>query len=89
MQYRFKLYKMTKDLHLSKFLQAMLGNRRFTVKFNNRKIRWRKQRNGLPQGSVFAPILFNIYTNEQPITEGTQAFLYANDLCALSGKMLR
>lgn len=30
--------------------------------------------------SVLAPMLFNIYTNDQPITEETRHFLYAEDL---------
>ena len=38
-------------------------------------------KNGLPQGSVLAPLLFNIYTNYQPLPENTQRFLYADDLC--------
>ena len=42
--------------------------------------RWRKQKNGLSQGSVFAPIIFNIYTNDQPIRYGTWSFIYADDL---------
>ena len=35
----------------------------------------------LPQGSVLSPILFNIYTNDQPIHDGTRNFIYADDLC--------
>ena len=36
----------------------------------------------LAQGSVLSPILFNIYTNDQPIHDGTRNFIYADDLCA-------
>ena len=38
-------------------------------------------KNGLPQDSVLAPLLFNICTNDQPLSESTQRFLYADDLC--------
>ena len=30
---------------------------------------------------VLSPILFNIYTNDQPILDGTRSFTYADDLC--------
>ena len=58
----------------------MLSNRRLYVELNNERSRWRKQKNGLPQRSVFSPILFNIYTNDQPIHDGTRNFIYADDL---------
>ena len=75
-----KLYKMTSDIHLTILVQLLLGNRRFFVELNGKHSWWRIQRNGLPQGSVLAPVLFNIYTNDQPVSQGTRSFIYADDL---------
>jgi len=41
---------------------------------------WRIQKNGLLQGSVLAPIILNLYTNDLPVT-GCQKFIYADDIC--------
>ena len=41
---------------------------------------WRTQVNGLPQGSVLSPTLFNLYTNDLPVT-GSRKFIYADDIC--------
>ncbi len=48
---------------------------------NGIKSRWRTQKNGLPQGSALAPLLFNIYTNDQPSAPDVRRFIYADDLC--------
>ena len=73
-----KLYNITQNSHLCSVLQNMLSNRRFYVKLNNERSRWRIQKNGLPQGSVLSPILFNIY-NDQPLHDRTRSFIYADN----------
>ena len=79
-----KVLEMTGDVHLTDLIHTMLESRRFFVVLNGKKSRWRRQRNGLPQESVLAPMLFNIYTNGQPIHAETRSFIYADDLCIAS-----
>ena len=79
-----KVLKMTGDVQLTDLIRTMLENRRFFVVLNGKKSRWRRQRNGLPQGSVLAPMLFNIYTNDQSIHTDTRSFIYADDVCIAS-----
>lgn len=74
-----KIYHTTKDINLTNIIRNLLQNRRFLVEFQGKRSRWRNQRNGLPQGSVLAPLLFNIYTNDQPLPEGTKSYIYADD----------
>ena len=53
-----------------RLMGLLLRERRFTVHMGNDTSPWRLQRNGLPQGSLLAPVLFNLYSNDQPITLG-------------------
>ena len=81
-----KIYRMTSDIKFTdiKFtylIGNMLSNRRYFVELNGQKSRWRNQKNGLPPGSVLSPVLFSIYTNDQPIHKDTRSFIYADDLC--------
>ncbi|KAI8511926.1 hypothetical protein Bbelb_110260 [Branchiostoma belcheri] len=75
-----KIFEITKDARLTELIQNLLSNRRFFVDVNNDRSRWRRQKNGLSQGSVLAPMLFNIYTNDQPVHPDTRRFLFADDL---------
>ena len=50
------------------------------MELKNERSRWRKQKNSLSQGSVLSPI-FNIYTNDQPLHNGTRSFIYVDDPC--------
>jgi len=85
---RRKIYEMTKDPSLVCIIDMLLKDRRFYVSLNGNKSRWKTQRNGLPQGSVLAPMLFNVYTNDQPICNRTKHFIYADDL-ALTAQGLK
>ena len=76
-----KVAKMIKNKTIVSIIKSLLSNRRFFVEMDGKKSRWRIQKNGLPQGSVLAPTLFNIYTNDQPKFLNIRRFIYADDLC--------
>lgn len=78
-----KILMLTKDLAFTDLMEALLKDRHFYVTLNNKQSHWRQQRNGLPQGSVLAPLLYNIYSNDQPMDQNTERFIY-NDLCTTS-----
>lgn len=80
----YKIYQMTKDYQLVQVIRTLLSSRRFFVELGGDRSRWRIQKNGLPQGSVLAPTLFNIYTNDQPLSQHIRSFIYADDLAIVS-----
>ena len=65
---------------MTEVIESMLQNRHFIVELGSKKSRWRRLNNGPPQGSVLAPLLFNINTNDQPRNDVTRHFIYADDL---------
>ena len=78
-----KLLKTIPDRHMVRFLCNILANRRFVLKTSDgQSSRPRQLRNGVPQGSVLSPLLFNIYISDIPFTTSRQ-YGYADDLALL------
>ena len=66
-----------------KMIMELVRNRSFTLTTGDSKqSRLRRLKNGVPQGSVLAPLLFNIYMYDLPFMI-SRKFAYADDLALL------
>ena len=75
-----KLLRLLPDKHMVKMIMELVRNRSFTLTTGESKqSRLRRLKNGVPQGSVLAPLLFNIYTYDLP-SMISRKFAYADDL---------
>ena len=75
-----KLLRLLPDRHMEHMIMEMVSNRRFTLTTGNgQRSRLRRLKNGVAQGSVLAPLLFNIYTSDLPATI-SRKYAYAEDL---------
>ncbi|KAL1454475.1 hypothetical protein WDU94_010720 [Cyamophila willieti] len=75
------LHKFLQVIPCSRTLQlldTMLSNRNFNVIMGDSISSTKKLNNGLPQGSVLAPLLFNLYIADIPTTQ-SRKFGYADD----------
>ena len=78
-----KLLRIIPDRHMVRFIMEMLSNRSFVLQTSDGQIsRLRRLKNGVPQGSVLSPMLFNIYIHDLPVTTSTK-YGYADDLAIL------
>ena len=78
-----KLLRLLSDKHMVKMIMELVQNRSFTLTTGDNKQSWlRRFKNGVPQGLVLAPLLFNIYTYDLP-SMISRKFVYADDLIML------
>jgi len=78
-----KLLRLLPDRHMVHMIMGMVSNRSFTLTTGNgQRSRLRRLNNGVPQGSVLAPLLFNIYISDLPATT-SRKYAYADDLAIM------
>ena len=78
-----KLLRFLPDKHVVRIIMKLVRNRSFTLTTGDSKqSRLRRLKNGVPQGLVLAPLLFNIYTYDHP-SMISRKFAYADDLALL------
>ena len=83
MAYLVKLLRVLPDRHMVHIIMELVCNRSFTLPTGSGpRSRLRRLNNGIPQGSVLDPILFNIYTHDLPSTISAK-YTYADDLAIL------
>ena len=78
-----KLLQMIPDWHMVSFIMEMLTNRSFALHTSDgQHSKLRRLKNGVPQGSVLAPMLFNIYFHDF-LDMLSKKYGYADDLAIL------
>ena len=71
------------DRHMVHIIMEMVSNRSFTLTTGNgQRNTLQRLKNGVPQGSVLAPLLFNIYISDLPATI-SRKYAYADDLAIM------
>ena len=78
-----KLLRLLPDKHMVRIIMELVRNWSFTLTTDDSKqSRLRRLKNGVLEGSVLAPLLFNIYAYDLPSTT-SRNFAYADDLSLL------
>ena len=70
--------------NMYKILQSYLTNRHFTTKYREAYSSLRPILAGVPQGSVFGPLLYLIYTADLPTLENSTTATFADDTAILT-----
>jgi hypothetical protein len=74
-----KLYVNNYPIYLVKLIQSFLYNRSAFVSVNSESSSCIDVLSGVPQGSLIAPHLFNLFINDIPIPDKGQLSLFADD----------
>ena len=78
-----KLAKILKCRTTVRLIDNILSNRKFRVSLSGKESHYKLLQNGLPQGSVLSPLLFNAYIAD--ITEtSSRKFMYADDVALVA-----
>ena len=78
-----KLLRLLSNNHMVRMIMELVRNRSFTLTTGeSKRNRLRRLKNGVPQGSVLAPLLFNIYVYDLSSTV-SRMYAYADDLALL------
>ena len=78
-----KLLRLLPDKHKVQIIMELVRSRSFTLTTGDSKpSRLRRLKNGLSQGSVLAPLLFNIYIYDLP-SIASKKYAYADNLAVL------
>ena len=78
-----KLLRLLPDKHMVRMIMELVRNKSFTLTTgDSKRSRLRRLKNGVPQGSVLAPLLVNIYVYDLPSTV-SRRYAYADDLALL------
>ncbi|GFY24586.1 RNA-directed DNA polymerase from mobile element jockey [Trichonephila clavipes] len=80
----YKLIKLQFPDYLIKIIHNFLHNRTFRDRVNNTYSNTGFCLSGVPQGSVFSPYLYNIYTHDFPQHSTVSTCLFADDSAVLS-----
>lgn len=70
---------LTPHFHLTHMIGILFQNRQFNVSLMGKSNKRRNQKNGLPQGNVQVPTLYNTYTTDKPLSANTRQFIYTDN----------